>query len=76
MPKTRKSLHERYPHKMDEETRRNIYASLKWQRACLAGLVKGPYGWYDPSLGDRRKSLRRDCAKAVIRLALGRYKAW
>lgn len=72
MPATKKSLRDRYRHTMDEETRLAIYASLKWDRQCLHGKTPG----YDPNLGDRRKNLRKYCAKSVVRLALGRYNAW
>jgi hypothetical protein len=72
MPATRKPLKERYPHKMSEEVRSAIYAHLVWDRKAVSGRVHG----YDPSLGDRAKSLRKQCGKAVIRLVLNRYKAW
>jgi hypothetical protein len=72
MPATRKPLAERYPHTLAERERYLVYQNLKWVRACLHGKVAG----YDPNLGDRRKNLRRDCAKSVIRLVLNRYKAW
>ena len=72
MPVIKKSLRERYRHRLDNETRRNIYASLKWDRRLLAGNVWG----YDPILGDRRKNLRKYCAGSVIRLVLDRYNAW
>ena len=76
MPATKKKLTDRYRHRMDDETRRMLYASLKWERHCLSGKARGPLGPYDINLGDRRKNLRKSSASLVVRLALGRYNAW
>ncbi|MBI1324407.1 hypothetical protein GC170_14650 [bacterium] len=72
MPATKKSLRERYPHRLCDPERTMIYNALKWDRYILSG--RNPS--YDPNLGDRKKHLRKQCAKSVIRLVLGRYRAW
>lgn len=76
MPATKKTLRDRYRHRMSPEIRRAVYAWLKRDRELLSGRVSGPFGKYDPDLGNRRKNLRRSCAKAVVQLVLNRYNAW
>lgn len=48
------------------EQRASVLSNLRHDRAALAGRLEN----YDPTLGNRASSLRKQCASAVIRLIL------
>lgn len=64
----KKTLRQTHVVPLSEEDRACILGHLKHDRRSYYGKNHG----YDPSLGDRRQKLRRQMARAVIRLAMNR----
>lgn len=64
--KPAKSLNKYRTARYNDEQRASVLSHLRHDRAALAGRLEN----YNPALGNRASSLRKQCASAVIRLVL------